>query len=212
MPRYNLPNNIAHVHLNFTLTNLGKLIINYKFTPHADELPNIPRLGVSLTLPNNFKNVKWYGRGPHETYWDKKTSGKIKIHSGAINKQFHRYPRPQETGNKTDIRWMEVESENISLKVEPLENQFLNCSTWPFNSEELEFVSGKDGGESASGLVPVTSKHGADIKIGDTVQWNIDHLQMGVGGDTSWGRLVHEEYTIPAKNYEYSFIIIPSKQ
>ena len=63
-----------------------------------------------------------------------------------------------------------------------------------------------EGKKSASGLVPVTKKHGADIKIGNTIQWNIDFLQMGVGGDTSWGRLVHPEYTIPAdKNYSYQF-------
>ena len=46
----------------------------------------------------------------------------------------------------------------------------------------------------------------------ETVQWNIDHLQMGVGGDTSWGRLVHEEYTITPKKYKYSFIIQPLKK
>jgi beta-galactosidase len=60
--------------------------------------------------------------------------------------------------------------------------------------------------------VPVTRKHGADIKIGNTIQWNIDFLQMGVGGDTSWGRMVHKKYTIPAnKTHTYSFIITPSK-
>ena len=92
------------------------------------------------------------------------------------------------------------------------DNQFLNGSVWPFTSSELEFVAGKDGGESASGLVPVTSKHGADIQTGKSVQWNIDYLQMGVGGDTSWGRLVHDEYTIPAVVYHYSFVIQPNKK
>ena len=149
--------------------------------------------------------------GPHETYWDRKTSGKVGIYSGLIRDQFHRYPRPQETGNKTDIRWMSLESENMKLLVAPIDNQFLNCSTWPFQTEELDYVEGKDGGKSASGLVPVTSKHGSEIKIGNIVQWNIDHLQMGVGGDTSWGRLVHDEYTIPSKKYRYSFIIRPER-
>ena len=92
-----------------------------------------------------------------------------------------------------------------------MDNQLLNGSVWPFNTTALDFVAGKDGGASASGLVPVTSKHGAHIKTGQLVQWNIDHLQMGVGGDTSWGRLVHEEYTIPAGNYRYSFILKPNK-
>ena len=88
----------------------------------------------------------------------------------------------------------------------------LSSSTWPFAASELDYVAGKDGGKSASGLVPVTSKHGADIRIGQTVQWNMDHLQMGLGGDTSWGRLVHEAYTIPAKKYHYAFILQPGKR
>jgi beta-galactosidase len=102
---------------------------------------------------------------------------------------------------------MSVQSDKANLTVTSRDNQFLNGSVWPFNTEELDFVSGKDGGQSASGLVPVTSKHGADIQTGQLVQWNIDHLQMGVGGDNSWGRLVHDEYTIPTKKYHYSFMI-----
>ncbi len=80
-----------------------------------------------------------------------------------------------------------------------------------FYYERIDFNS-EEAGKSASGLVPVTKKHGADIKIGNTVQWNIDFLQMGVGGDTSWGRLTHKEYTIPAnKTHKYSFTISPLK-
>ena len=97
-------------------------------------------------------------------------------------------------------------------RTQKTDNQFLNGSVWPFNTKELDFVAGKDGGESASGLVPVTSKHGANIQTGKLVQWNIDHLQMGIGGDTSWGRFVHDEYTIPATGYHYSFIIQPNKK
>ena len=84
-------------------------------------------------------------------------------------------------------------SDNLRLKM--TSNQFLSASAWPFTMEELDFHS-DEGGKSASGLVPVTKKHGADIKIGETIQWNIDYKQMGLGGDTSWGRLVHPEYTI----------------
>jgi beta-galactosidase len=74
--------------------------------------------------------------------------------------------------------------------------------------KEIDFNS-EDAGISASGLVPVTKRHGADIKIGNTIQWNIDYLQMGVGGDNSWGAMVHDEYTIPPKLYKYSFSIQP---
>ena len=161
-----------------------------------------------MTLPGDFTKMSWYGRGPEESYWDRKTGQKTGLYSGNIEDQFERYSRPQETGNKTDVRWVKVSSKDISLKASSRKS-FLNTSVWPFAMPEIDFKSG-DAGESASGLVPVTKKHGADIKQGDTRQWNIDFLQMGVGGDTSWGRLVHPEYTIPAnKPYTYSFTIQP---
>jgi len=206
---YELPDDIAELIVEYTLTNDSGLLIDYSFSPKKDSLPNIPRIGMHMILKDNFKETSWYGRGPHETYWDRKTSGKIGIYKGLIENQFHRYSRPQETGNKTDLRWMRISSNDLSLTVRPKDDHLLNGSVWPFLTSELDFVAGKDGGESASGLVPVTSKHGADIKRGKHVQWNIDHLQMGVGGDNSWGRLVHDEYSIPAQNYKYSFGIIP---
>ena len=207
--KYLFPDSIADLQIEFFLMKTGDLVVKYYFNPSKDNLPNIPRLGLFITLPNSYTDVVWYGRGPFETYWDRKTAGKIGIHKGKIIDQFHRYPRPQETGNKTDVRWMSVKSKDLLLTVRPMDNQLLNSSTWPFNTNELDYVVGIGGGQSASGLVPVTSKHGADIEIGNIVQWNIDHLQMGVGGDNSWGRQVHEEYTIPAKEYRYSFMLTP---
>jgi len=206
---YQLPDDIASLVIDYTYYHNGSLGVDYHFQPLADSLPNIPRLGMTMILPDNFSDVSWYGRGPHETYWDRQSSGKIGIHQGNIIDQFHRYPRPQETGNKTDLRWMRLESNDIWLTLKPTDGQLLSGSTWPFEEKELNLVVGKDGGASASGLVPVTTRHGADIQIGNVVQWNIDHLQMGVGGETSWGRLVHNAYTIPPVEYRYSFVITP---
>ena len=204
---YQIPENSVKVIVNYRLLFNGQLVVNYNFEPIKTNLPNIPRLGMYMTLTNAFSDVLWYGKGPDESYSDRKTGQKLGVYSGKAIDQFHRYSRPQETGNKTDIRWMEVSSKELTLKVSS--DQLLNTSVWPFAMQELDFDS-DDGAESASGLVPVTKKHGADIKLGETIQWNIDHLQMGLGGDTSWGRLVHPEYTIPAhKNYKYSFTITP---
>ena len=202
---YQLPKQIAKVQVQYYLRNDGQLKVDYHFIPLKDSLPDIPRLGMYMILPNDFEEVSWYGRGPDESYSDRKSGSKMGIYSGKVDEQFHRYPRPQETGNKTDIRWMALESDKLEVRV--IGNQVMDCSVWPFRQSELEFVAGKGGGQSASGLVPVTSRHGADIKTGEVVQWNIDQKMMGVGGDTSWGRMVHEEYRIPAQEYFYSFVI-----
>ena len=117
--------------------------------------------------------------------------------------------RPQETGNKTDVRWMSLSNKNgIGLLIETASVP-LSMSAWQLEMEELDFVAGKKGAESASGLVPVTSKHGADLFPQNFITWNIDFKQMGVGGDTSWGRLVHDEYTLRVQEYKYSFRLIP---
>ena len=156
--------------------------------------------------------MEWYGRGPHETYWDRKSSGEIGKWQGTVWDQLHKYPRPQETGNKTDVRWMSLSNAaGIGIKIRS-ESMPLSMSAWQLDMEELTFKVGEKGAESASGLVPVTSKHGADLFPQDIITWNIDYKQMGLGGDTSWGRMVHDEYTLHENEYSYSFRIIPFKK
>lgn len=206
---YTLPNNEAEVTITYYVDRNGNLSANFSYKPTQKDLPNIPRLGMYLTLNKDFTTVSWYGKGPQESYWDRKTGQKLGVYSGKVKEQFHVYSRPQETGNKTDVRWMQVSSKDIKLKA--TSQGLFNASVWPFDMKEIDFNS-DEGTQSASGLVPVTKKHGADIKVENTLQWNIDLKQMGVGGDTSWGRLVHKEYTIPAnKTYNYSFTIRPAK-
>ncbi|NNK18296.1 MAG: DUF4981 domain-containing protein, partial [Maribacter sp.] len=204
---YDLPDQIAKVMVWYSIYPKGQLSVAYEFLPLKADLPKLPRVGMYLTLTNAFKEVVWYGNGPIESYWDRKTGVKTGLYSGKIIYQFHRYPRPQETGNKTEVRWMEVSSDATALKVSS--EEWLNASVWPFAMTEIDFNT-NEAVKSASGLVPVTSKHGAEIKIGETVQWNIDLQQMGVGGDTSWGRLVHDAYTISPQPFIYSFTITPS--
>lgn len=209
--RYSTPNDEAEVLVDYIFEPYGILRVDFVFKPLQKELPKIPRIGMYLTLPKDFENVEWYGKGPEESYWDRKTGIKTGIYQGKVEKQFHRYSRPQETGNKTDVRWITLSNGKISLKAQS-DNHLLNSSTWPFSMKELDFNTEKDGAASASGLVPVTKKHGADIKIGNTVQWNIDYQQMGVGGDNSWRAHVHDEYTIEPKLFTYSFTIQPMKE
>lgn len=205
-----LPNDIGSIVLDFTVAPDGSMNISFNYQMTTDTLPPIPRLGLTMRLPESYDSLTWYGRGPHETYSDRKTGGKIRVWSGAVDEQFHRYSRPQETANKTDLRWMKLSNGVLTIRAESTENGFFSGSAWPFTIDQLDYVPGERGAASASGLVPITSKHGADIQIGPVVQWNIDHLQMGVGGDNSWGRFPHDEYMIPAKDYSFEFRLIPS--
>ena len=188
----------------------GKLQIQADLDlPLNQGLPNLPKFGMQMVVDGQLEFAKWYGRGPFENYWDRKTAALVGLYQMPVKDMIHHYSRPQENGNRSDVRWFTLTNQQgqgfqVSAKVKPL-----NFSVWPYYQSDIDFVVGKDGSESASGLVPVTTKHGAQVPMRDIVTVNIDALQMGVGGDTSWGRLVHPQYTIPAQNYQYQFTLKP---
>ena len=195
--------------VSYQINSQGQIHVNSQLTiADGQKLPNIPRLGMQLTMPGNFQRFSWFGRGPHETYADRKTSGEISLYSYLVKDQIHHYARPQENANRTDVRWLALKNaEDTGLII--IGDKPLSASAWPYKQSDIDFLDGKDGSASASGLVPVTTKHGAEVPIRDLVTVNIDYKQMGVGGDTSWGRLVHAQYTIPAKSYQYGFTLSP---
>jgi len=192
----------------YSIYGNGAILIENRFVPGIENLPKLPRFGMMLKLPMEFKFMQWFGRGPHETYWDRKTSGEIGLYKGTVWQQFHPYPRPQETGNKTDVRWMAL-TNDAGIGLMAIGRQKLSTSAWQFDIGDLDYQEAAKGSESASGLVPLTAKHGADIFPRDIITWNIDYKQMGVGGDNSWRLPVHDEYTLPAQEYRYSFILFP---
>lgn len=196
----------------YHVRNNGQIHVSSQLTlAEGQTLPNLPRLGMQLTMPGDYQQLSWFGRGPHENYIDRNTSAKISLYKNTVKDQIHHYIRPQENANKTDVRWIALKNAQ-GTGLLAVGDQVLNASAWPYKQSDIDFIAGKDGSESASGLVPVTTKRGAEVPMRDLVTVNIDHKQMGVGGDTSWGRLVHPEYTIPATSYQYGFTLVPFSQ
>jgi beta-galactosidase len=206
---FRLPTVASTLYLDYEVFRDGAVNIAYRFSPDVSQkLPKIPRIGLSLTLPQEFQFMEWYGRGPHESYWDRKTSAPVGLYKGRVWEQFYAYTRPQESGNKSDVRRMRLtNAEGIGLEMRTADGP-LSASAWQFAQSDIDFELGKSA--SASGLVLNVSKHGADVLPCDFITWNIDLLQMGVGGDNSWGAPVHEAYTIPAdREWKYSFWLVP---
>lgn len=206
----------------YSATNFkGRYVVNYLITPSGEvkvnaklefeqgqKLANLPKFGMQLLTFAKYQNLNWYGKGPQETYWDRQTGAQISWYKKPVKEQIEHYIRPQENANKTQVRWASL-TDNTGKGLLVYGDQVLNISAWPYRQSDIDFVTGKDGSDSASGLVPVTTKKSIDVPMRDLITLNIDHQQMGVGGDTSWGRLVHPEYTIPAKDLEYSFTLRP---
>jgi len=174
----------------------GEIVVHNHFIPGSISLPDLPRLGMQMVLGSEYENISWYGRGPHETYWDRKSGARVGVYSGTVWEQYHPYIRPQENGNKTEVRWMALtNSEGIGLLVAG--DPVLNITAHHFLPGDL------DPGLSKN------QRHATDLKRRDHVLLNIDYQQMGVGGDTSWGARPHPEYTLFAKRYSYRFRLHP---
>ena len=151
-----------------------------------------------MVLSGEFNDLTWYGRGPHESYVDRKTSASIDLYSGNVWDQSYQYVRPQETGNKTDVRWMAVTNGEIGLMIKG--DPLFDGSVHQYPYEDLDYI-------------PKSQKHGKiDLKPKDVVNWLIDTKQMGVGGDNSWGAKPHEQYMIIPGKYSFSYKMIPFEE
>ncbi|HKG11765.1 MAG TPA: beta-galactosidase domain 4-containing protein, partial [Pyrinomonadaceae bacterium] len=174
----------------YTVRGDGSIEVESSFTPNG-ELPELPRFGVQLRVRGEFDNVEWFGRGPQENYWDRNSGAAVGLYRMTVDELFFPYIEPQESGNRTDTRWVSfTDREGFGLKAvgEPL----LYFSAWHFPSEELE-----------------RRKHPSEIVRSEDITVNLDYRQMGVGGDDSWGAWPHEEYRLPARAYRYKFRLEP---
>ena len=164
---FDLPTIECRYQLTYNIFADGEIRVEANFTPGEKELPVMMRFGLQMTLPADYKFIQWFGRGPVETYEDRK-GAKAGVYGGTIAEQIHAYPRPQETANKTDVRWTRLtHPDGTGLKV-IAEDTLLNTSAWPFAAEELDFIA-DEGGMGASGLTPMSCKHGADLLPGNLV-------------------------------------------
>ena len=82
----------------------GDIEVEAKLIPRREGLPPMPRFGVEWRMSDAFDRFRWFGRGPHECYADRKESGKLGLYEGTVQEQFVPYIRPQENGNKADVR------------------------------------------------------------------------------------------------------------
>lgn len=120
----------------YTILGSGDVLLDTSLTPQG-ELPPLPRFGLQMTLPGAYNLVTWYGRGPHESYDDRKESAMVGVYSGTVDEQYVPYIYPQENGNKTDVRWAAftgVGGAGLLVVGQPL----VNVSAHHFTTKDLE--------------------------------------------------------------------------
>lgn len=156
----------------YSMEGDGSVRVVAEFAPLKDDLPPPVRVGLWFTTPQRPATVQWYGRGPHESYVDRKSSAAIGLWRGAVADQNHDYMRPQETGNKVDVRWMELSGgAGAGLRVTGDTPLMMNALAFPYT----DLYRRPPGTWKSTDIVP----NGDGTLL-------VDAAQMGVGGDTSW--------------------------
>ena len=171
---YDLGEGAATFDTTYRMAGDGSVAVSGALTPLRQHLPPPFLGGLSFALPTDLTTVQWYGRGPHESYVDRKTSAPIGLWRGPIAAQNHDYIRPQETGNKVDVRWMELSGAGRGLRVQGARPLMMNALAFPYADLDRH----APGTWKSTDVVP----HGQVNLLVDATQW-------GVGGDTQWSEV-----------------------
>ena len=197
---FELPAVKATLKLTYTLTAEGEVIIRQQLDAD-DEAKVAPmfRYGMQLQMPQAYNSVKYYGRGPVENYCDRHDSEFLGVYEAKVADEYFPYVRPQESGNHTDVRWFRVlNADGKGLEFyagAPIEVSALNYLT-----EDLDDGPVKD---------KVIGRHSGDLMERPLTQVHIQQRQMGLGCVNSWGAWPREEYMLPYRDYDFTYVIKP---
>ncbi|MHB0858359.1 MAG: beta-galactosidase, LacZ type [Anaerolineae bacterium] len=168
----------------YTIYGSGDVRIDTHMVPQG-ELPFLPRLGLQMTLPAGFERFTWYGRGPQETYADRKLGAAVGLYEGSVDEQYHPYVMPQENGNKTDVRWVALtNASGVGLLAIGL--PLLNVSAHHYTTEDL-----------------TVARHTYELTRREEITLNLDDRQSGLGG-ASCGPGTLPQYRIAPEEARWS--------
>jgi beta-galactosidase len=168
----------------WNIDGLGGVTMDSRCEPFG-QLPLLPRIGVVMRVNGELDRFRWYGRGPHENYSDRKASAEVGLWSSAVNEQFVPYVRPQENGNKEDVRWLEL-TDVAGHGLHVLDNDdknLISVSALHFTAADL-----------------AAARHNYELKPRPETILSLDAKQSGLGNG-SCGPGVLEKYSVPAQRY-----------
>ena len=176
----------------YTIFGDGEVFVDNTIVNDNKQLMSIPKIGMNLIVPKEMDNFQWYGRGIHQSYQDKKQSAFVGVYANQVADNYWPYIKPQENGNKTDVKWAALTNDNGVGFLINTQQELINLSVHRYSLENL-----------------TNAKHTKDVKDAGNITFNIDYKQMGVGGDDSWNPRIHEEFLLKDPYYRYFFTIRP---
>ena len=165
----------------------GDIVLCHNVVPIGHDMPWLPRMGLQMKMPERFDRMSWYGRGPFETYNDRKTGARTAVFEKTVDEQYVPYIEPSHYGNKTDVRWVAwSDNSGLGLAVFTFEDG-MDVSATPY--ENLDRAT-----------------YDFQLQRSGHLILNIDHKNSGVGGTPVPPRM---RYRTQAQAYDYSIRLRP---
>jgi beta-galactosidase len=173
----------------YTVYGSGDVVIDTHVAPEA-KVPFLPRIGLQMCLPGGYEQFTWYGRGPHETYVDRKEGAQVGVYSGTVDEQYVPYIVPQENGNKTEVRWVALTNQDdVGLLASG--DRWLEVSAHHYTTADLTLAT-----------------HTCELERREEIALNLDYAQSGLGSASCGpGRL--EKYQLKPEEVRYSVRLRP---
>jgi len=178
-----------HHRTSYTIYPSGDILTDHSIACNPD-LPPLPRVGLLLSMPPGFENFTWLGKGPEESYVDRKAGVTVGLYSGSVVDQYVPYIMPQENGNKTDLRWSAIiNSEGIGLMA--VTSILMETGVSHFTADDL-----------------FMALHTNELTPRDETFWTLDAAQCGLGGG-SCGPMTLPKYLVHPEEYHFSVLFRP---
>ncbi|MFB6097627.1 MAG: beta-galactosidase domain 4-containing protein, partial [Salinibacter sp.] len=177
----------------YTVYGNGDVHVRHHVARTGDTPPGFPRVGLQMAVPDAYDEITWFGRGPHESYWDRKTGAAVGRYSQSLTDFVTGYVRPQENANRTDTRWVAFTRDN-GRGLLAIADSLLSVSAWPYSQQDLADAS-----------------HTYELPDRDFTTLNLDYKQMGVGGNNTWSEKARplRKYQLREQSYTYGFTLRP---
>jgi beta-galactosidase len=176
------------VFYTYTIRGNGEMEISTRVSARGNMTKWIPKIGLQMELSKNFQEMEWFGRGPFETYPDRKSGAKTGIYRTTVEDAFVPYIIPQDYGNRSDVHWFNLtDREGRGLHV---------CS-----DKRFHFSAQKYSTESLD-----RAHYPFQLKEENLVTLNLDYLVSGVGGTAN---SVLNPYRVAPGDYEFTFRLKP---
>lgn len=193
-----IPSTESTLTLTYTLSDDGQLLVeqDLKVNPNAANKPHLFRYGMEMQMVKEFGFIEYYGKGPNENYSDRNNADNIGLYHQKVEDQYFPYIRPQESGNKTQVRYWKILNQD-GIGLEFYSNEPMECSS-------LNYLT--------SDLYPSDTKnqwHSGDLTPREFTSLHISQKQMGLACIDSWGSWPEEAHRLPYQDYNFKFVIKP---